>query len=71
MSTTVTSEAGNADVISTQVAGLDSRTLVGEILQFRGRFRLDFTREFLESLPDKRLRHILLAARLQQSQPAR
>ena len=71
MNTAVTTEAGNVDVISAEIAGLDRRTLVREILQFQGRFRLDFTREFLESLPEKCLCHILFAARLQQNQPSR
>ena len=38
-----------------------------EILHFDGRFELDFTEDYLNQQPVERLRHILLAARMQQS----
>lgn len=39
-----------------------------EIMGFDGRFKLDFSEDYLEHLTVDRLRHILLAAKIQQSQ---
>ena len=41
---------------------LDRNELKRRIKDFRGRFRLDFTEDYLNSLSVDRLRHILLAA---------
>ena len=52
--------------IVSDIAALSRQDVKQEIMQFDGTFKLDFTEEFLETLPLERLRHILLAARLQQ-----
>ena len=54
------------DTITCTIAGMSRQQIQREILSFSGRFRLDFTREYLQNQPLERLRHILLAARLQQ-----
>jgi len=48
--------------IATSIAALDRNELKRRIKGFRGRFRLDFTEDYLNSLSVDRLRHILLAA---------
>ena len=53
------------DIAST-IAEMSRHQVQREIMSFSGRFRLDFTREYLQAQPVERLRHILLAARLQQ-----
>lgn len=45
-----------------QISALDRRGLTDELTHFRGRFRLDFSDEYLRALPEERLRHILAAA---------
>ncbi|KPK78161.1 MAG: hypothetical protein AMJ79_00610 [Phycisphaerae bacterium SM23_30] len=52
--------------IAGTIAVMNRHQVQREIMSFSGRFRLDFTREYLQSQPVERLRHILLAARLQQ-----
>jgi hypothetical protein len=47
---------------STRLSGLNRNQLTNQIKNFKGRFRLDFTEEYLQRLSDDRLRHILLAA---------
>lgn len=47
------------------VAALDRATLVAQFMNFRGTFPLDFTREFLETMPLDRLQHIYVALCLQ------
>ncbi len=44
------------------LAALGRAELVRRIRNFRGRFRLDFTDDYLSNLSIDRLRHILLAA---------
>jgi len=44
------------------LAALGRAELVRRIRNFRGRFRLDFTDDYLNNLSIDRLRHILLAA---------
>jgi len=44
------------------VAALDRDELKSRIKGFKGRFRLDFTEDYLDALSVDRLRHILLAA---------
>jgi len=44
------------------LVSLDKEELKRRIRKFHGRFRLDFTEEYLDSLSPDRLRHILLAA---------
>lgn len=42
---------------------LSREEIIDQLLHFHGTFRLDFNREYLESLSDARLEHILSAAR--------
>jgi hypothetical protein len=49
---------------ATSVATLDRAELTKRIRNFRGRFKLDFTEDYLKKLSVDRLRHILLAAML-------
>ena len=44
------------------IASLGRGELKKRIKNFRGRFRLDFTEDYLDKLSPDRLRHILLAA---------
>ncbi|MDD5459812.1 MAG: hypothetical protein PHF37_10525 [Phycisphaerae bacterium] len=50
------------DKMTTSIARLGRNELTKQIKHFRGRFRLDFTDDFLQKTPVERLRHILLAA---------
>ena len=47
---------------ATSIAGLGRPELTRRITHFKGRFRLDFTEDYLDRLTLDRLRHILLAA---------
>ncbi|MHC4212179.1 MAG: hypothetical protein ACYSWP_02280 [Planctomycetota bacterium] len=47
---------------TTSIASLGRNELKRRIKTFRGRFKLDFTEEYLNKLSVDRLRHILLAA---------
>jgi hypothetical protein len=47
---------------ATSIAALGKNELKRRIRTFRGRFRLDFTEDYLNRLSVDRLRHILLAA---------
>jgi hypothetical protein len=47
---------------ATSVAVLSRCELTTRIKNFRGRFKLDFTEDYLNTLTVDRLRHILLAA---------
>jgi hypothetical protein len=48
------------------VAGLDRPALVDQFRSFRATFPIDFSREFLESQPVDRLRHLFLALCIEQ-----
>jgi hypothetical protein len=48
--------------LTTTIAGLGRDEVKTQIKGFHGRFRLDFSDEYLDSLTLDRLRHILLAA---------
>ena len=48
--------------VTTSIADLGSDELKTRIKNFKGRFRLDFTEDYLNNLSVDRLRHILLAA---------
>jgi len=54
----------NADTIATSIATMPREAVTRELLSFQGRFKMDFTRDYLEGLPLEQLRHILLAAAL-------
>ena len=47
---------------ATSIAALGRHELQRRIKNFRGRFKLDFTEDYLNRLSVERLRHILLAA---------
>lgn len=47
---------------ATTIASLGKNELKKRIKNFKGRFRLDFSEDYLEKLSADRLRHILLAA---------
>jgi len=47
---------------ATSIASLQRTELERRIKGFRGRFKLDFTENYLNNLSVDRLRHILLAA---------
>lgn len=47
---------------ATTIAALDKGELKKRIKNFQGRFKLDFTEDYLNNLGVDRLRHILLAA---------
>ncbi|MEA3226849.1 MAG: hypothetical protein U9Q07_12940 [Planctomycetota bacterium] len=47
---------------ATSIAGLGRHELTKRIKHFRGRFKLDFSEDYLGRLSVDRLRHILLAA---------
>jgi len=47
---------------ATSLASLGREELKRRIRNFRGRFKLDFTEDYLNNLSVDRLRHILLAA---------
>ena len=55
---TLTSSCGTAN----RIADMDRRQVTHELLHFKGRIRLDFTREYLGRQSVDRLRHVLLAA---------
>ncbi|MCH7558162.1 MAG: hypothetical protein IIB56_11990 [Planctomycetes bacterium] len=50
------------DSETTSIAVLGRNELKRRIRNFRGRFRLDFTEDYLNNISVDRLRHILLAA---------
>ena len=47
---------------ATSIAALGRHELERRIRNFRGRFKLDFTQDYMNKLSVDRLRHILLAA---------
>ena len=47
---------------ATSIAVLNRNELKKRIRNFQGRFKLDFTEDYLDDLSVDRLRHILLAA---------
>ena len=49
---------------ATSIAALGRQELERRIRNFRGRFKLDFTQDYLNKLSVDRLRHILLAAEM-------
>ena len=47
---------------ATSIASLGRNEVKRRITNFRGRFKLDFTEDYLNNLSVDRLRHLLLAA---------
>ena len=62
----MTRTGSDLDRIASGIAGMNRKDVQQAIMRFDGRFKVDFTEEYLESLSLERLRHILLAAKLQQ-----
>ena len=56
----------NTERIACLIAGMNRGEVKKEILHFQGNFKLDFPEHYLDKMPVERLRHILLAAKLQQ-----
>jgi hypothetical protein len=54
---------------ATSIAALGRDELKKRIKTFNGRFRLDFTEDYLDHLNVDRLRHILLAAHISAGSP--
>ncbi|MBN2456043.1 MAG: hypothetical protein JXB29_05835 [Sedimentisphaerales bacterium] len=54
--------ASNFEQTATSITALGRNELKRRIKDFRGRFRLDFTEDYLNTISVDRLRHILLAA---------
>ena len=50
------------ELTATSIAALGRDELKRRIRSFRGRFKLDFSEDYLNALSVDRLRHILLAA---------
>lgn len=48
--------------ISSQIASMSRDQIKEGILQFKGHFKLDFPEDYLDTLDDDKLRHILMAA---------
>ncbi len=58
------------DSVLTAIAGMDRQELIQQLRSFDGDFPLDFTDEYLAGMDTDRLRHILMAAFLQQKSHA-
>lgn len=52
------------EMVSSKLASLRRNELKHEIMHFEGRFPMDFTEKYLDTLPTDKLRHILLAAKM-------
>lgn len=58
------------DSVLTKVAVMDRRELLQQIRAFNHPFRLDFSDDYMAGQGTERLRHILMAAYLQQKRHA-
>lgn len=56
------SSANSFENIAVKIAALNKSEVIRRIKNFKGRFKLDFTEDYLASLSVDRLRHILLSA---------
>jgi hypothetical protein len=54
--------AQNFERLARSISALDRDNIERKIKNFKGRFKLDFTEEYIQSLTVDRLRHILFAA---------
>ena len=57
--------------VAVAINSLDREAIKRRIKNFKGRFKLDFTDQYLDTLSIDRLRHILLAAFLTNSKSQR
>ena len=58
-------EAHQIEELITLACAMDGTAIKRQLVGFRGEFPLDFTPEFLDTLPVERLRHIYVALCLQ------
>jgi len=63
----ITAPIAAAQETLARVQEMSREEVIHELGHFRGRVRLDFTRDYLDRLPLDRLRHILQAALLELS----
>jgi len=56
--------ARRLDHLTVSIASLSKAEIKRKLKSFKGKFKLDFTEEYLNKLSLERLRHILLAAML-------
>ena len=56
------SPAISFETMAVQIASMGKNEVIGKICHFHGRFKLDFTSDYLKGLSVDRLRHILMAA---------
>jgi hypothetical protein len=54
--------AQNLERLARSISSLNRDNIERKIRNFKGRFKLDFTEEYLQGLTVDRLRHILFAA---------
>ena len=57
------------DLKASQIAVLSKTEVINYLMNFKGRFTLDFTKEYLQNLNVNHLRHILFAAIITNSKP--
>jgi len=66
MAAPTTNQPTSYDQLFEEISHMNPRAVKEAILHFEGPFKIDFTGDFLDKLPLNRLRHVLLAARVQQ-----
>jgi hypothetical protein len=54
----------NIEKDAASIASMNRDELTRKIKNFQGRFKLDFTEDYLQNASTDRLRHILLAAKI-------
>ena len=58
--------SADTERITGQIGRMSREQVKKAIQQYQGKFKMDFTEQYLDSLPLDRLQHILLAAELRQ-----
>lgn len=56
------SPANSLETMAVQIASMGKKEVISKIRHFHGRFKMDFTEDYLKGLSVDRLRHILMAA---------
>lgn len=54
----------SVNITLTEIAELPREEVISDLMDFPGKFEMDFTEEYLRSLSTDRLKHILFAASL-------
>jgi|GEM_PF-2007530 len=62
----MTADPTDLECMAREVAAMGRHDIEKAVLNFQGRFQLDFTVEYLKKIPIEKLQHILLTARIQQ-----